>query len=154
MSDTCTDHSSNDAPSQNEHSGHCIVFSQTKSFYLFIMCIIVYAVLAALVRFFLTTTGFWLLRIALARRREAWGNKPDLNNVLKPIKNASHIHVSAHRGEAHHAQVLPVVVLANDVPQAVEGGTGILVDRDLYVRVGRFVLACGSRGQNEQIYPH
>lgn len=43
---------------------------------------------------------------------------------------------------AHHAQVLSVVVLADDVPQAVEGGAGVLVDGDLLVRVGRFVLAC------------
>ena len=31
----------------------------------------IYAVLAALVRFFLITTGFWLFRMALARRRAA-----------------------------------------------------------------------------------
>lgn len=42
----------------------------------------------------------------------------------------------------HHAQVLPVSVLANDVPQAAEGGTGVLVDSDLLVRGGRFVLTC------------
>lgn len=34
---------------------------------------------------------------------------------------------------AHHAQVLPVIVLANDVPQAVEGGAGVLVDGDLLI---------------------
>lgn len=47
--------------------------------------------------------------------------------------------------EAHHAQVLPVIVLANDVPQAVEGGAGVLVDGDLLIRVGRFVLTCATR---------
>lgn len=46
---------------------------------------------------------------------------------------------------AHHAQVLPVFVLANYVPQAVEGGAGILVDGDLLIRVDRFVLACATR---------
>ncbi|TNN55498.1 hypothetical protein EYF80_034240 [Liparis tanakae] len=35
----------------------------------------VYAVLAVLARFFFTTTGFWLFRMALARRRAAWGDK-------------------------------------------------------------------------------
>lgn len=47
--------------------------------------------------------------------------------------------------EAHHAQVLPVIVLANDVPQAVEGGAGVLVDGDLLIRVDRFVLTCATR---------
>lgn len=44
--------------------------------------------------------------------------------------------------DAHHAKVFPVAVLANDVPQAVESGTGVLVDGDLLVRAGRFVLTC------------
>ena len=44
--------------------------------------------------------------------------------------------------DAHHAKVFPVAVLANDVPQAVESGTGVLVDGDLLIRAGRFVLAC------------
>lgn len=42
----------------------------------------------------------------------------------------------------HHTQVLPVFVLAYDVPQAAEGGTGILVDSYLLVGGGRFVLTC------------
>lgn len=46
---------------------------------------------------------------------------------------------------AHHAQVLPVVALADDVPQAVEGGTGVLVDGDFLVRVGRLVLTCATQ---------
>lgn len=50
--------------------------------------------------------------------------------------------------KAHHAQVLPVLVLANNVPQAVQGGTGVLVDGDLLVRGGRFVLACAIRKLN------
>jgi len=53
------------------------------------------------------------------------------------------------RGSTHHAQVLPVAVLANDVPQAVEGGTGVLVDGDLFIRGGWFVLACATRKQNK-----
>lgn len=47
--------------------------------------------------------------------------------------------------EAHHAQVLPVLVLADDVPQAVEGGAGVLVDGDLLIRVGRLVLTCVTK---------
>lgn len=49
------------------------------------------------------------------------------------------------KDKTHHAQVLPVVVLANNVPQAVEGGTGVLVDGDLYVRCGRLVLAYAKK---------
>ena len=49
---------------------------------------------------------------------------------------------------AHHAQVLPVLALANDVPHAVEGGARVLVDGNLLVRACRFVLACGTRKQN------
>lgn len=56
-------------------------FSKQEAF-IYLSCISVYAVLAALVRFFLTTTGFWLFRMALARRRAAWGNKSDSNYVL------------------------------------------------------------------------
>ena len=41
---------------------------------------------------------------------------------------------------AHHTQVLPVVVLANDVPDASQGGTRVLVDGDLLVRADRFTL--------------
>merc|ERR1711915_906845 len=44
--------------------------------------------------------------------------------------------------QSSHAQVLPVLVLADDVPQAVEGGTRVLVDGDLLVRAGRLVLTC------------
>merc|ERR1719218_39481 len=43
--------------------------------------------------------------------------------------------------QGSHAQVLPVLVLADDVPQAVERGTGVLVDGDLLIRAGRLVLA-------------
>lgn len=42
----------------------------------------------------------------------------------------------------HHTQVLPVLVLAYDVPQATEGGTGVLVDGDLLIGGGRLVLTC------------
>lgn len=35
-------------------------------------CVQVYALLVALERFFFTTTGFWLLRMALARLKAAW----------------------------------------------------------------------------------
>lgn len=44
----------------------------------------------------------------------------------------------------HHAQVLPVLVLADNVPHTVEGGTGVLVDGDLLVRGGWFVLTCAA----------
>lgn len=46
--------------------------------------------------------------------------------------------------KSHHAQVLPVLVLADDVPQAVEGGARVLVDGDLLVRAGRLVLTCAT----------
>ena len=49
--------------------------------------------------------------------------------------------------QAHHAQVLSVLVLADDVPQAVEGGARVLVDGDLLVRGGRFALACNKGGK-------
>ena len=38
-----------------------------------------------------------------------------------------------------HAQVLLVVVLANDVPEAAQGGTGVLVDSDLLVRADKLI---------------
>lgn len=46
---------------------------------------------------------------------------------------------------AHHAQVLPVLALADDVPHAVERGASVLVDGDLLVGAGRFVLTCAKQ---------
>lgn len=60
----------------------------------------VYAVLAALVRFFLTTTGFWLFRIALARRRAACGNKLKQIMLLKAVKNKTRDKIVAIRQTA------------------------------------------------------
>lgn len=48
----------------------------------------------------------------------------------------------------HHTQVLPVFVLADDVPQAAQGGAGVLVDGDLFVGGGRFVLTCATNISN------
>lgn len=49
--------------------------------------------MTALVRFFFTTTGFWLFRIALARRRAAWRKKKILEQQkckrLTPFKKQS-----------------------------------------------------------------
>lgn len=117
-------------------------------------------------RFFLTTTGFWLFRIALARRRAAWGNKHARLIFLtaekyKQVKDKQHpdIHTdqrcaySLINNEAHHAQVLPVVVLADDVPQAAEGGARVLVDGNLLIRGGRFALTCATR-QHLLLYLH
>lgn len=42
---------------------------------------------------------------------------------------------------AYHTQVSPVVILADDVTQAAQGGSGVLVDCDLLVAIGRFTLA-------------
>lgn len=51
---------------------------------------------------------------------------------------------------AHHAQVLPVLVLADNVPHTVEGGTGVLVDGDLLIRGSRFVLTCAAMERFQQ----
>lgn len=47
--------------------------------------------------------------------------------------------------KAHHAQILSVFVLGDDVPQAAEGGAGVLVDSDLLIGSNRFVLTCRER---------
>ena len=43
---------------------------------------------------------------------------------------------------AHHAEVSPVVVLADDVPDAAQRGAGVLVDGDLLVCADRLALTC------------
>lgn len=86
--------------------------------------------------------------MALARRRAAWGDK---QTPIRFMKTADYklkgtqgpVCRFSLRRWAHHAQVLPVLVLADDVPQAVERGAGVLVDGDLLVGGGRLVLACG-----------
>lgn len=42
---------------------------------------------------------------------------------------------------AYHAQVSPIVILADDVAQAAQRGSGVLVDCDLLIAIGRFTLA-------------
>ena len=46
---------------------------------------------------------------------------------------------------AHHAQVSPVVVLADDVADAAQGGAGVLVDGDLLVGAHGLTLTCSIR---------
>lgn len=60
--------------------------------------------------------------------------------VLIQVCKCSQVHFVLKN--THHTQVLPVFVLAYDVPQATEGGTRVLVDSDLLVGGGRFVLTC------------
>lgn len=40
----------------------------------------------------------------------------------------------------HHAEVLPVLVFADDVPQAIQRGARVLVDCDLLVRFCGFAV--------------
>jgi len=48
---------------------------------------------------------------------------------------------------SHHAQVPPVVVLADDVSDTAQGGTGVLVDGDLLVRAHGLALTCRAESK-------
>lgn len=73
-------------------------FPNMKAF-IYLSWVSLYAVLAALVRFFLTTTGFWLFRIALARRRAAWGNKWTQIMILTAVKYKQQIKKEHHTNQ-------------------------------------------------------
>lgn len=48
-------------------------------------------------------------------------------------------------GAPHHAQVPPVSVLADQVPQAPQGAAGVAADPHAHVRRGRLALAWGGK---------
>lgn len=119
--------------------------------------------------FLFTITGFWLRRMALALRmaacRQGGLRSPPLGACAPHLVFSEHRSCSTVRrgppltarlvapgprpprgsSPAHHAQIRAVLVLPDHVPDAAEGGPGVLVDGGPHVGSGRLALAWGGR---------
>lgn len=121
--------------------------------------------------FLFTITGFWLRRMALALRMAAcrrgglrsppWESVPPTlcSQSAGPAPQSGEDRPLQHRpgapgpcpprgsSPAHHAQIRAVLILPDHVPDAAEGGPGVLVDGGPHVGSGRLALAWRAMGR-------
>lgn len=118
--------------------------------------------------FLFTITGFWLRRMALALRMAAcrqgrlrslplgacaphlvFPERRSCSTVRRgpPLSVAPGPRPPPRSSPAHHAQIRAVLVLPDHVPDAAEGGPGVLVDGGPHVGSGWLALAWQGTGR-------